>query len=265
MPHATCLFRQTPFYPRPEFAEGLRRHGYDVSNKRPHSFGPDDLLLIWNRNRQFEPIAAQYEAAGARVLVAENGYIDRTDDRKAKYYALALNRHNGAGRWFIGDKARFEISEEPWRKRGDHILVLPQRGIGSQGVRMPSAWVPDIMKRLHRITDRPIKLRHHPGHRKHQRDDLLEALNGCHAAVTWGSGAGIKSLRAGIPVFHELDKWIGNCAARRLVDNVENVHMPDRTELWRRVSWGQWTLPEIATGEAFDRLLHAEDRDLLRL
>jgi hypothetical protein len=39
--------------------------------------------------------------------------------------------------------------------------------------------------------------------------------------VTWGSGAGIKAMQAGIPVFHEFEQWIGGPGAARLDGQVE--------------------------------------------
>lgn len=218
------------------------------------------MLLIWNRNRINEPVAERYEALGARVIVAENGYLGQPPGG-GKFYALALSQHNGAGRWYVGDEPRFQIEDQPWRGRGKHILVLPQRGIGSQSVRMPSTWTQGVVKRLKAITDRPIRIRQHPGAKK---ADPLPDLLGCHAAVTWGSGAGIKALQYGFPVFHELDKWIGGCAARRLADSIEDCNTGDRTELWRRISWAQWSLDDIRSGEAFDRLLNDKDRNLFR-
>lgn len=258
MPRASILLRTTDYYRADVFAEGLRRHGFAIDNKWRTDPEPGDVLLLWNRGRAYEPTAERYERAGARVIVAENGYIPRRDEG-GKFYALALDHHNGAGRWHVGDKPRFEIRDEPWRERGDHVLVLPQRGIGPRGVAMPAAWLMGVKKRLAVITDRPIRIRPHPGAAKSDpAPDLLNA----HCAVTWGSGAGIKAIRAGIPVFHELDRWIGASAATRLASDIETCNTPSREILWTRISWAIWGLDEIGSGEAFDRLLHAKNGDL---
>jgi len=256
---ATCLFRESVYYRKIEFLNGLRRHGFQVSDRHLRHPQPGDVLLLWNRPRPYEHVAAAYESAGATVIVAENGYLGQPEGG-GKYYALALDRHNGAGRWYAGDRPRYEVKEDPWRKKGNHILVLPQRGIGSPGVRMPSAWTQQTMKRLEQLTDRPIRLRPHPGHKK--LDPAPDLVN-CHAAVTWGSGAGIKAIRAGIPVFFDFEKWIGASGAARLGADLEACNMPDRTELWRRITWAQWSIDEISSGEAFDGLLNAEDSHLL--
>lgn len=257
---AALLFRRNRHYRLAEFKRGLERHGYSVSHSHD-SPRPGDLLVLWNRTRQYEQVARNYERAGAKVLIAENGWLDRLGGEKQ--YALALGHHNGAGRWFVGDRPRFEI--EPLSvPRGDAILILPQRGIGEPGVAMPPTWPRTIRDRLQRITKRPVIFRRHPGnhHAAFRQVPLEQDLSRAHCVVTWASGAGIKAIRAGVPCFYEMDGWIGSCAATRLADQLEQCDTTDSGELWRRISWGQWTMAEIESGEAFDRLLHEADRSL---
>ena len=255
---AAILLRPTPNYRSDVFAEGLRRHGYQTSNRWERTPGPDDLLVLWNRNRAFGPIADIYERHGARVIVAENGYLDRADDG-AKFYAVALSGHNGAGRWFVGDEPRFTVRDEPWRTEGRKVLILPQRGIGSPGVAMATGWPKGIVQRLRAITDRELIMRPHPGH---QRVDKPIDFKDLWCVVTWGSGGGIKAIRAGVPVFHELSCWIGAPGAAMLANDLEHCHTPDRRLVWTHVTWAQWKLEEIGSGEAFDRLLNEDHRRL---
>jgi hypothetical protein len=258
---AAILLRPGSHYRADAFADGLRRHGFEIVERPHRSPRPQDLLVIWNRGRGNEPVADSYERAGARVLVAENGYIARHGG--SKFYALALGHHNGAGRWYVGERPRFPIPDHPWRESGRHVLVLPQRGIGERGIAMPSTWQQRVLARLQKMTDRPVLVRPHPGHRRVSRNIALEdQLAGAHCAVTWGSGAGIRALQLGIPVFHEFSRWIGASAAARLDGQIEACNTPDRELLWTRISWSQWTLGEVQTGEAFDALLDASG-DLL--
>lgn len=253
MPRACVLLRSSDYYRADQFRAGLARHGFKIEaawHRRPN---PDDVLLLWNRSRGYDDIAAIYERAGARVIVAENGYLGQPEGG-GKFYALALGQHNGAGRWYVGDKPRFEIPERPWRRKGRHVLVLPQRGIGSRGVAMPAAWLADVQRRLRAITDRPIRVRNHPGPSK---SDPSPDFVGAHCAVTWGSGAGIKAIQAGIPVFHELDRWIGAPAAARLASDIESCNTPTREILWTRITWAQFSLDEVGSGLAFDGLLNS--------
>lgn len=257
MPRAGVMMRPSPSYRRDAFMAGLTRHGFSVMDGYDRRPGPDDLLLLWNRTRSTDPIARIYEQAGARVIVAENGYIgERPGD---KPFALALGFHNGAGQWAVGEKPRWIPEQKPWRERGDHIVVMPQRGIGVRPYSMPLDWPRRIEARLAKLTDRPIRMRRHPGA---ERPDPWPDLVGAHAVVTWGSGGGIKAIAHGVPVFHDMPEWIGRVAALPLVQDLEMCFTGDRERLWRIISWAQWRADEIESGEAFEGLLHARGSDL---
>lgn len=247
------MIRRTGSYRADAFAAGLERLGYAMTKHYERHPNPDDLLLLWNRSRGFEAVAQTYERAGATVLITENGYIGQPAGG-GKWYALARGKHNGAGRWHIGDQPRFDIPMQPWRNGGDHVLVLPQRGIGSPGVAMPHDWVRQVTARLHQVTTRPIRVRKHPGAAK---SDPTPDLVGAHCAVTWGSGAAIKAIFAGVPAFHDMPDWIGAPAALRLSGNIETCYRGPRDELLRRISWAQFSLAEIESGEAFRWVLQS--------
>lgn len=256
MADAAIMLRKGLAYRRDKFGAGLARLGYSVSDIYKRNPEHDDVLLIWNRTRSNDSVARLYEGRGARVIVAENGYIG---EPAQKSYALALGYHNGPGRWFVGDSPRFVPEQRPWRATGNHILVMPQRGVGPKGIAMPSAWPRTIMARLAAMTDRPIRMRRHPGaDRPDPWPDLIDA----HCVVTWGSGGGIKALAHGVPVFHALDGWIGGVAANPLVGQVEICSTPCRERLWQIISWAQWTAAELASGVAFESLLHARSDHL---
>lgn len=133
--------------------------------------------------------------------------------------------------------------------------MLLQRGIGEQGVAMPHEWRLDIERRLKAVTKRPIVIRGHPG-----IDGAAPTepdFRNVHAVVTWASGAAIKAIAAGVPVFHEFDRWIGAPAARFGIDKIEEPYLGDRLPMFRRLAWAQWTAAEIAKGEPFECLLRS--------
>lgn len=250
---ANILLHHSPYYRLHTFSEGLKALGYRIIHDRNTSpTNPDDVLLLWNRNKPHEQIAQRYEQAGATVLISENGYIGKTK-------ALAKFHHAGAGDWYVGEEDRWSrLNHEvrPWRKDGDHILVLPQRSIGEMGVAMPRNWEITIMDRLRKMTKRPVRLRKHPG--KNPTKPLEEDLEGAWAAVTWASGAGIKAICYGIPVFHDLAKWIGAPAAT-CTFSLDQPYLGDRSAMLHRLAWSQWTWDEIKSGEAFRYLLENID------
>lgn len=247
------MLRHTAHYRHDVFEAAARRMGYRTINQPIRNPGPEDLLILWNRMRTFEPVIARYREAGAPVIIAENGYLPRG---KTKQFALSLNSHNGAGICPIGSQPRFEIPMRDWRPDGDRIVLLLQRGIGQQGVAMPSSWPKTIAGKLKRMTGRPIVVRRHPC----GRDNPLEpSLKGAWAAITWASGAGCKAIVAGVPVFHEMPRWIGADAALELDKaKIENPYLGERGEFMRRISWAQWSIDEIQSGEAFEAVLSCQ-------
>lgn len=246
---ANILLHHSPYYRLHVFSQGLKAHGFRIIQDRNASpRGQSDVLLLWNRNRPHEQIAQRYEAAGATVLISENGYLGKTR-------ALAKNHHSGAGTWHVGHADRWGtlgIDVKPWREDGEHILVLPQRSIGEMGVAMPRNWEQTIMPRLKAMTNRRIVLRKHPG--KNPKVQIEDDLAGAWAAVTWASGAGLKAICAGIPVFHDYAKWIGGLAATTTFD-IEHPYLGDRNTMFHRLAWAQWAWSEIESGEAFACLL----------
>lgn len=241
-------------YRRDAFTRALERLGYTVSDRYVLDPQPGDLLLSWNRSRNVADAAENYERCGADVLITENGYLPGPAGEK--HFALARGNHNGSGLWEIGIDPRFHVELKPWREQGDHVLLLPQRGIGAKGVAMPIGWHTRALERLAKMTKRPIRLRRHPGLMMRFRaldDDLRDA----HACVTWGSGAAIKAIVQGIPVFYALNGWIGSPAALPFhnLSDIERPAMPDRTDMLRWITWAQWSGEEIETGEPIARLL----------
>lgn len=251
---ASDTLRDTPHYRAEVFRRGLSRLGYRVGLPPKQNPDPQDVLLVWNRHGINDIHAQRYEAAGARVLVTENGYIG-LDEAGNQFYALALRHHLGAGEWVAGPEKRWErlkIKLKPWRSDGREIVVLPQRGIGPKGVAMPTGWTEDVVRRLKLVTDRPVRVRLHPGK---SRTDPWEDLSDAWAAVTWASGAGIKAIVHGVPVFHELPSWIGSPAAKFGVSHVESPFLGDRLPMLERLAHAQWSLQELGSGEPFRRLL----------
>lgn len=253
-PVASDTFRDSPYYRRECFHAGLARCGYVVQRAPKDSPDPQDVLLIWNRSSLNDAHARRYDAVGARVIVVENAYIGR--DRNGHHlYAIALDQHAGAGRWIEGPTdrwSRLDIELAPWRADGDEIVVLPQRGFGAPGVAMPRTWTEDVVSRLKRLTKRPVRVRPHPGKDK---TDPTDDLRHAWAAVTWASGAGIKALASGIPVFHEMPTWVGAGAAVYGINSIEKPFLGDRLPMFRRLAWTQWSLDEISAGEPFKWLL----------
>jgi hypothetical protein len=266
---AYCLIREQPHYRREAFVLGLKAAGYQLMPGEPRPAdhaGPGDVLVIWNRYWHYETMADRFEAAGGRVIVAENGYIGR-DASGIQHYALALHGHNGSGRWPTGGAARLKALNLDIRGFQDnpdgHILVCAQRGIGSRLMASPKDWHTRVAKQLAGLTRRTVRVRLHPEDKSAPRiqPPLDEDLKGAWACVVWSSSSGVKALVEGIPVFWDAPFWICAKAGPR---GVALIEQPWRNEANRiaaliDMAAAQWSVAEIASGLPFVRLRDLPD------
>lgn len=257
---ALLLIRDAPHYRSDAFRSGLSACGFDVRRELGDP-RPGDVLVCWNRYGTAELLGERFEKAGARVLVCENGYLG-TDDDGRQLYAIAEGQHNGAGRWAAGSWDRFaslRVAVKDWRADGGHVLVTGQRGIGSREMASPPGWAEDVARRLRAHTKREIRIRRHPEERPLRPSVPLEQdLERCWAVVTWASGAAVKAIVAGVPVFFEAPHWILSGAAKRDIREIEQPWMFNRAPHLERLAWAQWRVDEIASGLPFRRLLNLD-------
>lgn len=244
------------------FCTGLAAAGYRVVTAEPRQPAQvGDVLVTWNKKGPWEAVADRFERQGGTVIVAENGYLGK-DESGHQYYAIARHGHNGSGEWVSGGGERFErlgVDLKPWRASGSHILVCPNRFIGPKAFLMPQDWVERTVAELQLLTDRPIRVRPHPGHwkrlKQHPDIGLATDMAGAFACVIWASSAGVKALMWGIPVICTAPWWICKQAAGSKLSEINSPPMPDRLPAFERMSWAQWTMKEIEAGIPFCHLL----------
>jgi hypothetical protein len=222
----------------------LANAGYAVVASLPNP-QPGDVLLIWNRYGGFAEEAHRFEQAGATVLITENGWLGKGWNG-GEWFTLCQGHHAGAGSWHVGSAERWDswgIELQPWRD-GTQTVVLGQRGIGESGIRCPDGWGERMASRL------KAKFRPHPGARKTPLEpDLLDA----EKVVTWNSGAALKALLFGVPVWYAFPQWIGAEAASRVGEPLVKDDAK-RLATFRRLAWSMWTLEEITAGGPIELL-----------
>ena len=258
---ACLLIRTMPWYRRNSFAAGLTAVGYEVTDKlEPHR---ENIVVMWNRYGHYDHIAKQYELAGGKVVIAENGYLGR-EWIGANWYAISQNFHNGGG-WFYSEdvntpnsKSRwnsFGVEVSPWSKGGSEIVILETRSIGPVGIAEPRGWSETLCEKLKSKISMPIRIRKHPGERS--CTPLLDDLRNAWAVITWGSGGALKALLAGIPVFYGFPKWIGAGAGELITGQTDFTNRPLRARLpvFQKLAWGMWRTGEIEKGDPFKWLL----------
>jgi hypothetical protein len=230
------------------FAAGLAAAGYQVVGAVPNP----DISVIWGG-------APPKRMPGGVVLVAENGYWSGPG---GPYVALgvvggnvsAYSRQRGHERL-----QQLGIAIQPWQQDGKHVLVCPSRGIGLNP--QPAGWTERTVEILRRHTDRPVRVRPHPGNWKtlpeHPDVGLARDLAGAWACCIWASSAGIRALVAGVPVFQCAPHWICTAAASLNLAMIEDPAMDEdrRVSALEKMAAAQWSLDEIGSGEAIRSLV----------
>lgn len=236
MPHAEIRIRREPYYRSDAITQGMKRLGFEiVPHARP---APGNVLVLWNRKAgRDDTDATAMEAAGGKVLVIENGYLQKVDKTM---YAVSLSEHHTGGP--VGDTDRFgplgfDLRHQEAAPFG-FVLVCGQRGIGSPTMASPPQWAEKHAGSLRRrgLTTR---VRPHPGNRA-PSVPLKADLMGAGACHVWSSNAGVLARVLGYPVTSWAPHWI--CEG-------------PREAAMQRMAWSQWSVPELATGEPFARLL----------
>jgi len=159
---------------------------------------------------------------------------------------------------------------EPWRARGDHVLVCLQRdgGWSMKGTDM-TAWTVSTVRRLRELTSRPIVIRAHPKHRidlsvlsglpgvrqSLHGTDLTQDLAGAWAAVFYNSSASVAAVLAGIPVFATDDDCVAWRMANPDLAQIEDPRMPAREQWLYDLSAAHWTDAESRSGNIYRHFL----------
>lgn len=242
-PEACILIRDKPHYRRSAFVEGAIVAGYRVTTDPNPK--PGNILVIWNRYAQYNTYANEYEKACAKVIVVENGYLGNDFDGGV-YYTCSLNRHN-VGSLIRRRKHWFDLHAY---RSGSEVIVLPQRGIGQEGVKMPRDWLSRTEAHLkkHGVE---YRIRAHPG--VHDCIPLQDDLRNAKCVITWGSGAALKAMMWGIPVLSDFRDWIGFSASTFLYSaDFDNIQFKPRDAVFDLVASSIFNLDEIKQGVIYE-------------
>jgi hypothetical protein len=255
MPRALNLIRKALPYRREAFSQGLQAAGFEVFDDE---FAPScgDAVVIWNRYGTFDAVATKFEKVGAYVFVAENGLMG-DDWLPGKWFSLALShvaigggefKPAGVKRW--GD---FGIPLKPYTYRSDPPLILEQRSIGHPTVASPHNWAASVQARFGGV------IRKHPGTQADPvGQTLMDGLNRAGSVITWCSGAAVKAMAYGLPVWYRHEKFVMASACRPLAGFTTSSPLRDyelRIQAFQKMAWAIWELEEIRSGFPFSRLM----------
>lgn len=239
-----------------------------------------DLAVIWSvlwhgRMKANQRIWEIYRSTNRPVLVVEVGMLNR-----GVTWKVGLNG-TGSGAYYGEefDCSRVQqlgLTVMPWTNTGSRVVIALQRSDSEQWSGQPSIeqWLDQTISTLRQYTDRPIVVRPHPRQKIKIKSEYIiepaQKIPGTYdsydyqrslshntwAVINWNSGPGCQAILQGIPAFVGSSSLAASVANLDLTQ-IENPVRPDRSQWLTKLAHTEWTVDEIASGVALERLLCA--------
>ena len=136
------------------------------------------------------------------------------------------------------------VELRPWRRHGDHILVIPLTGAIADYYGIdPDKWLQSTVSEITTATDRPVQTK------IKGQGNLEKALKNCWCVVTHSSNVAVDAILNGVPAI-----TLGESICENVSWGFEDIEQPvwPEREWWlRAVAYNQWTLDEMRSGECW--------------
>lgn len=242
--------------------KGMRRHGVRPFIGKKWKPSDADLAVLWSWKRP--DVTAAMLGSGRHVIIMERGFIQPRNE----WVSLAVDGFNNRGRFAPAPdggkrwERLFSHHMKPWQTGGDYVLLIGQvpGDMALNGTDMVS-WAQEQTNRL-------VKLGHRVAYRPHPElptpcplgatlstGSLAGDLSGAERVVAFSSTTAVEAVLAGIPTV-VCDE--GSVAYPMASHSVEDpIIRPDRTIWAHDLAWRQWSLAELASGEAWAHVRQA--------
>lgn len=168
-----------------------------------------------------------------------------------------------------------KITMKPWKlTKGKHILITCQRDGGwSMDGQAIMPWLLKTIKEIRKWSDRPIRIRFHPGDKKvleHKRalaryrlpgvgishfENILQDFVQCHAIISYNSSPAVAAAIEGVPVFLlDPKRSQAKDVAHHHLKDLEYLQEFDRHTWSHSMAQMHWTLTELKDGTAWKHL-----------
>jgi len=166
------------------------------------------------------------------------------------------------------------VTLQPWRTTGNHIMIFCQRPHGWNMLGIDQAtWLDDTIVKIREHTDRPITIRMHPGdgnrfdaikkiQERYKKTvfisthaNIREALEDCWCTVGYNSTPNVVATIEGIPAYvtDPAHSWAADVAFTDL-SLVKNPPMPDRNEWVNKIANIHWSNEEVRSGQLWSAI-----------
>ena len=160
------------------------------------------------------------------------------------YFRIVYNNfiHDGKGNYPNDRLRKLNLRILDQKKTGKYIILSEPSDTMKKMYKVPR-WTEDTTKLIKKYSDRELII-----HNKFSEEPLNEILKDAWAFVSLQSMAGFKAMSNGIPSYFT-DSTLSHIGK---IQNIENPTIDYK--IFNNLAYGQWTLKEIQTGEAWENI-----------
>lgn len=184
--------------------------------------------------------------------------IEKNSMQQRRFLDVPTDRWDALCQW------NPELIYRGWRRPGSKILLImsTEKPFDFYGDNREQ-WIEQTIATIRAHTDRPIVIREKAGRAERTNDSIYDALNDdIWALVTYNSIAAIEAIQSGIPAFALAPTAAAPVASADLTQIETPVKLdPDIIAKWlASIAYGQFTIDEILTGQAWHLVQENEQR-----
>jgi len=225
--------------------------------------GSDSLLCHVSKFRDYNRVIATYGVLrGTLDLInkvknyyyMDHGYFNQskrsfTNNRTNiinldGYFRIVFNNfiHNGKGNFPNDRLKKLDLKILDQIKFGNHIILSEPSEVMKKLYDKPN-WTGETIKLIKKYSDRKIVV-----HNKFSKKPLNLLLKNAWAFVSLQSTAGFNAMANGVPSFFT-EKTLTH------INHIKNIENPTIDySIFNNLAYGQWTLKEIESGEAWENI-----------
>ena len=227
--------------------------------------GSDSLLCHVNKFEEYNKTIATYGVLRGTLEVIrkvknyfyiDHGYFNQSkrsfENKRTNiinldgYFRIVHNNfiHNGKGNFPSDRLSKLNLKILDQKKTGEYIILSEPSETMKKMYNVPN-WIEETTRLVKKYSDRSIIV-----HNKLSKKPLNLLFNDAWAFISLQSTAGFTALSNGVPSYFT-EKTLSHIGK---IQNIENPIIDYK--IFNNLAYGQWTLKEIETGEAWENILN---------
>lgn len=261
------------------FADGVRAHTDDsvrLQRLEPEVKIAEDADVVCMVGVKSRELFWAHWRAGIHTIYFDKGYTRQSLAGPIKiweYWRVAVDGHHPTPKLMSMSRPvdrinKLGIEIKPWRITGDQIVIAGSSAKYHDfyGLSDPTRYSEKVIGKLKRHTNRQIIYRPKPSWKEAvpingstfstSEQSIEEVLRGAHALVTHGSNACFEAVLLGVPcvVLGEAVAKPISSTELRDIERLKLATLEDRMQWLSNLAYCQWTLKELASGEAWNTI-----------